>query len=133
MKALKHRAYVHVDERRLREKARELPENGIPPELLRHISYDTHLDKLQVQKAATPVEGRRTLEGDFATAFAAERPRAVVMEKSGTTEGDVNAQALDAVRYLAEKLEHPTRLPIAHAEPTVEGTSKRRRKQKGPT
>ena len=53
-----HRAYALVDETQLREKATLLPENGVPPEVLRLLEHDDHLDKIQVQKAATPVEGR---------------------------------------------------------------------------
>ena len=56
-KARGHRAYVLVDSDRVRAKAKALPENGIPPELVHLLPNDGSISKLQVQKAATPVDG----------------------------------------------------------------------------
>ena len=61
-KRLGHRAYLQVDEEAMREKAKALPLNGIPPEVVHLLPNDSSMDKLQVQKAATPVEGRSSLE-----------------------------------------------------------------------
>ena len=77
-KRRKHRAYILVDEVKLRRKAENLPEDGVPPELLRLLAHDNDLDKLQVQKAATPVEGRREDLTDAARAFASQSANAVV-------------------------------------------------------
>ena len=41
-----HRAYVNVDMERARQKARNLPANGIPPELIKVLPHDEHLDKI---------------------------------------------------------------------------------------
>ena len=56
-----HRAYRSVDMERVRTKARELPENGVPPEIVQVIAHDDSLDNILVQKAATPVDGRGDL------------------------------------------------------------------------
>ena len=64
-----------------RKLVRELPENGVPPEIVRVIAHDDSLDKIQVQNAATLVDGR----GDLHRAdelLGQTRPHAVVLEKS---------------------------------------------------
>ena len=70
----------------MQEKAAELPEDGVPPEVLRIIEEEMGNDdapmdsKLQPQKAATPCDAP---ELDIAAAgktFAAQRPRTVVAE-----------------------------------------------------
>ena len=105
-----HRAYVLVDPARVRQKALELPEDGVPPELLQLLPDDQSLDKLQVQKAATPVEGRRDAKDpeEAARAIAVQRPNAVVCEKSCNDEGDINERRWEALRHVAEQLEGPT-------------------------
>lgn len=57
-KARKHRAYVGVDEASVRQRAVHLPEDGVPEQVCKLLSLDADIDKLQTQKAATPVEGR---------------------------------------------------------------------------
>ena len=65
---------------------------------------DSTLDKIQIQKAATPVEGlRQDLEARSA-AFAAQRPTAVVMERSGNDVVDVNARRVTAINSLMQQL-----------------------------
>ena len=54
--------YMSVARGRVRQKAERLPVQGVPPEIIRLMGHDTDLDKVQVQKAATPVAGRTTLE-----------------------------------------------------------------------
>lgn len=61
-KARGHRAYRSVDMDSVRDKAAMLPENGVPPEIVRLLPHDSYLDKIQVQKAATPVGGRTALD-----------------------------------------------------------------------
>ena len=68
-KARQHRAYIHVDEQDVRRRAKQLPEKGVPPELLHVVPLDDHLDKQQVQNAATPVEGRKASMESTAAAF----------------------------------------------------------------
>ena len=106
-----------MDEEKLRRKAEHLPEDGVPPELVRLLGHDNDLDKLQVQKAATPVEGRREDLTDAARAFASQSPNAVVMEKSSNEEADINALRVHAVRSLAESLAVVPSKQLDHVEP----------------
>ena len=99
-----HRAYKNIDMQRVRAKAAEtLPENGVPPEIAKLIPYDDLLDKIQIQKAATPVPGKTTLD-IAAENLARMRLNGVVLEKSSYDEADINAQRIEAVRRFAEKL-----------------------------
>ena len=41
-----HRAYTRVDDEALREKAQQLPEQGIPPELISLLPNDNAFEKL---------------------------------------------------------------------------------------
>lgn len=86
MKRLGHPSFAKVEEHAVQVRAAQLPEDGIPPEVLRIIQEDLGKDgepmdsKLMPQKAATPCEAP---ELDLATAgatFAAQRPRSVVAE-----------------------------------------------------
>jgi len=86
MKKLGHPSFVRLVDKEIQEKAAELPEDGVPPEVVQIFkeelgSDDAPLDsKLQPQKAATPCEA---LEHDIASAgaaFSTQRPRTVVAE-----------------------------------------------------
>ena len=56
MKDRGHRAYVNVDMAKVAAKAKAtLPENCVPPEILRELPHDPHIAKLAVQKHATTV------------------------------------------------------------------------------
>ena len=86
MKRLGHPSFINLDNAKVQEKAAELPEDGVPPEVLRIIEEkmgndDAPMDsKLQPQKAATP---RDAPELDIAAAgktCAAQRPRTVGAE-----------------------------------------------------
>ena len=79
------------------DKARLLPEDGVPSEILYFLPNDNTLDKIQIQKAATPVEGLRQNLEAMSAAFAAQRPTAVVMERSGNDVVDVNARRVTAI------------------------------------
>ena len=110
MKKLGHRAYMHLNEDAVRAKAINLPEHGIPPELVHVLPNDDSLDKLQVQKAATPVDGRQKIETDADMEKAQEYfkdqiPNAVVMERSSKEAVDLNELMLDGVRNFAGKLD----------------------------
>ena len=56
------RSYKNLDMGRVRQKAKEtLPESGVLPEIVRLVeisSEDDSLDRIQIQKEATPVAGR---------------------------------------------------------------------------
>ena len=88
-----HRAYARVDIATMREKATSLPEDGVPPEIIRLLPHDNHLDKIVVQKAACPVGGRSDLDG-AAEIMTKAQPNAVVLEKSSHDEADINAQRI---------------------------------------
>ena len=87
-KARGHRAYILVDHKRVHEKSKALPEDGIPPELMHLLPNDKSISKLQVQKAATPVEGLRRDVDDAARAIAAQRPGAVKSSKDEAAFGE---------------------------------------------
>lgn len=75
-----HRAYASVAIEHVREKALKLPDQGVPPEIIHLLPHDTDLDKVQVQKAATPVPGRTDIE-TAARKLGQNCPNAVVLEK----------------------------------------------------
>ena len=76
-----HVAYKDIDLTRVRLKAAELPVHGVPKEILHLVPHDTDLDKVQVQKAATPAGARQDIEV-AGRSLSASKPNAVVMEKS---------------------------------------------------
>ena len=94
----------------VRDKATKLPEDGVPPEIVVLLPHDNDLDKIKVQKAATPVEGRGDLP-QAAEQLARERPNAEVNEKSSYDDADVNAQRIAALHHLTEKLGVSVGLP----------------------
>ena len=59
LKACGHRSYLHVSQEDVRSQARKLPIDGVPPAIIHCVPCDNTLDKIMVQKAATPVEGMR--------------------------------------------------------------------------
>ena len=104
MKMLGHPSFVTLDEALVRNKAAQLPEDGVPPEVLRVLQTDLGSDdapfdsKLMPQKAATPCEAP---EHDLAAAgatFAAQRPRAVVAE------GQEQREAQEAEKLALENI-----------------------------
>ena len=95
-----HRAYARVDIATMREKATLLPEDGVPPEMIRLLPHDNHLDKILVQKAACPVAGRSDLDG-AAEIMTKAQPNAVVLEKSSHDEADINAQGIANLRSIS--------------------------------
>ena len=98
-----HRSYRHVSIAAVRKKAEQLPEDGIPPEIVRLLPHDASLDKILIQKAAAPVDGRGSLETAGAR-LDKSKPNAVVEEQSGCDDADINAQRIAAVRSFAERL-----------------------------
>jgi hypothetical protein len=101
-KARGHPAYKNLDMARVRERAKDLPVNGVPECLAKLIPYDDLLDKIQVAKNATPVPGRADLD-TIARRLAVTRPNGVVMEKSSNDEADIQAQRITALRHFARK------------------------------
>ena len=98
-----HRAYRSVNMDNVRAKAEKLPEHGVPPEIVHLLPHDDLLDKIQVQKAATPVGGRADLPVAAQT-LAQTQPNAVLLEKNSFDEADINAQRIAAIRHFADRL-----------------------------
>jgi hypothetical protein len=106
-KANGHRSYVHLDEREVRRRARKyLPKNGIPDVLIRLLPHDSDIDKIQIQKAATPIEGRAGNVSELLDPFKTQRPNAVVAERSCYDVVDTNATHSTAALQLANELEN---------------------------
>ena len=103
MHHLGHPSYAHIDEAMVRSRAASLPENGVPPEVLKVVfeAESTH-DKLQPQKAATPCDGMEGLEAAGKT-FAAQRARAIVAE--GQRREEANATEIAALNGLKDSLD----------------------------
>ena len=71
----------------------------MPPELVHLLPQDDSLDKLQIQKAAMPVDGRQKMDTDAdvkeaANYFKTQVPNAVVTERSGADAVDLNEKCL---------------------------------------
>ena len=80
-----------------------LPECGIMPEIAKLMPLDAQLDKIQIQKAATPVPVHKTLN-EVASAMAVDKPNGVVLEKSSHDDADTNASRIAALHHLSRKL-----------------------------
>ena len=115
-KARGHRAYINVDAKTVADKARSLPEDGVPAEILHFLLNDNTLDKIQIQKAATPVEGLRKNLAAMKAAFTEQRPTAVVMERSSNDVVDVNARRVTAMNSLMQQLGRSAELDQADLE-----------------
>ena len=104
-----HRAYQKLDMDRVRRKAKEtLPRDGIPPEIMHLVKIsneDDTLDRIQIQKEATPVAGRCQSHADAARIFATLAPNAVVCERSSEDGVDVVAQRAAAFQAIGSQLE----------------------------
>ena len=56
MKQRSYRGHLHVDMKKVEETAKTiLPENGAHEEILRDLPFDSHLDKMVIQKQAATV------------------------------------------------------------------------------
>ena len=103
-KARGHRAYRNIDMDAVRQKALDLPDEGVPPEVMRMVPLDDSLEKIQMQKAATPVPRPDGLH-DAADILNSTKANAVVCEKSSFDEGDINAQRIEAIRSFVQRLD----------------------------
>ena len=109
MKNRGHRAYKNLDMEQVQRKAREtLPHAGIPPEIMHLVKIsdeDDSLDKIQIQKEATPVAGRCQNQAEAARIFSTLSPNAVVCERSAEDGVDVVAQRAAAFQDIGSQLE----------------------------
>ena len=84
-------------------KAKDLPDKVVPPEIIKLLPLDGLLDRIQIQKSATPVATPGTLE-EAAANIDTMRPNGVVLEKSSHDEIDINAQRAAALETLMGQL-----------------------------
>ena len=76
-----HSAYANVDLEDVKKRAQALPENDIPPEIVRLLPLDNAHDKLQPNKNATPVRREGRLD-EVLKNLSVLRMSAVVYEKT---------------------------------------------------
>ena len=111
MKKLGHPSFTNLDEAAVKENAANLPEDGVPPEVVKVVErLKEEMDaegmpmesKLQPQKAATPSEAPIANIEEAGATFSTQRPRAVVAEgRSLNPAHDVEKAALqDMVKEL---------------------------------
>ena len=117
-----HRSYRGVCMARVREKSESLPVHGVPSEIVKLLPHDEELDKILVQKAATPVGGRSDLPR-AAELLSQSRPNAVVLEKSSYDDADINAQRITALHHFANKLDRHIPLPSTSSVGSLQGAS----------
>ena len=102
MQRLGNPFFSTVKEQTVRERAAALPQDGVPPEVLKVINQlDDALDKLQPQKAAAPRDGLESIDAGAGVAFAIERPRAAVAE--GHANQDAHQGAIAALNGVFEE------------------------------
>ena len=110
MKNRGHISYKNLDMERVREKAKAtLPKSGVPPEIMHLVSIsndDDTLDRIQIQKEATPVAGRCQTESEAARIFSTLSPNAVVCERSTEDGVDVMAQRAAAFQEIGAQLKN---------------------------
>ncbi|CAE7407650.1 anks1b [Symbiodinium sp. CCMP2592] len=108
MQRLGHPAFQHLRMADVREAASQLPEGGVPPEVLKIISGlsedDETAHKLQPQKAAAPTDAPEQDMQRAGAIFADQRARAVVPEGCSTDREDQNAVATAALNDLQTQL-----------------------------
>eukprot|EP00435_Cladocopium_sp_Y103_P006429 s3270_g2.t1 len=95
-KAREHPAYIQVNMEDAVQRADQLPEDGVPEELIALLPYDDDLDNIQRQKAATPVRNMLVpaeVQEEFAHMTAAGQ-------------GDENAQHAAALHAIAAGSQH---------------------------
>eukprot|EP00435_Cladocopium_sp_Y103_P056182 s569_g18.t2 len=102
-KAREHPAYNAVCMEEVIQRAEELPEDGVPAEIVAWLPHDADLDNLQRQKAATPVRAmlpHAELQAEFAHMC---KPNAVVSERTSAGFSDANATHVAALQAAVEK------------------------------
>ena len=97
--------FIYVDMKKVEEKARAtLPENGVPEEILRDLPFDSHLEKLVIQKQATtvhePTASLKKIE-DLMNVIVAN---AVTMESSSCDTIDSNSMLCNALEQVKSKV-----------------------------
>ena len=87
------------------ERAKQLPEDGVPPEIIRFLPQNNQDDKMHPQKHATPQPRHRT-EAETIHNMSVLKPNGVVNEKSSHDQMDINAQMTAALLTVQQHLEN---------------------------
>ena len=97
-KAREHPAYNSLNMNEVVQRAEQLPEDGVPAEIVAWLPHDTDLDNVQRQKAATPTRAMLS-EADVQAEFAHMcKPNAVVSERTSGGFADPNATHVAALQ-----------------------------------
>ena len=97
-KAREHPAYNSLRMNEVVQRAEQLPEDGVPAEIVAWLPHDTDLDNVQRQKAATPTRAMLS-EADVQAEFAHMcKPNAVVSERTSGGFADPNATHVAALQ-----------------------------------
>ena len=102
-KAREHPAYINVCMAEAAARAEDLPEDGVPVEIIALLAHDNDLDNVQRQKAATPVRDMLSpaeVRDEFAYMC---KPNAVVGERTSAGLADINAQQVAALHAVASQ------------------------------
>ena len=91
MKRKGHRAYKHIDMNEVIAKSAALPENGVPPEMIRLLPEDDMLDNIEVQTNRTPIPIAKSVE-EASDMLETKEMNAVVNERRTEDEVDINAR-----------------------------------------
>ena len=91
--------------KKVEEKARAtLPENGVPEEILRDLPFDSHLDKMLIQKQATTVHEPTANLKKVEDLMNVIVPNAVTMESSSCDTIDSNSMLCNALEQVKAKV-----------------------------
>ena len=105
MKQRGHRGYLHADMKKVEGKANTtLPENGVPEEILRDLMFDSHLDKMVIQKQATTVHEPTANLKKVGDLISVTVPNAVTMERSSCDIVDSDSMLCNALEQLESKV-----------------------------
>ena len=91
MKRKVHRAYKHIVRNEVIAKSAALPENDVPPEMIRLLQEDDLLEKIEVQTHQTPIPISKSVE-EASHMLETKKMNAVVNERSTEDEVDINAR-----------------------------------------
>ena len=80
-----------------------MPHEGVPPDIVKLLPLDQLLDKIKIQKSATPIATPHN-EDEAAATLDVTRMNGVVLEKSNQDEIDVNAQCNAALQNVLQQL-----------------------------
>ena len=81
-----------------------MPENGVPEEILRDLPFDSHLDKMVIQKQATTVHEPTANLKKVGDLISVTVPNAVTMERSSSDTIDSNSMLCNALEQVKSKV-----------------------------